>query len=279
MARSRRRLDVTPTTNLSFKHTMDYGNYGNYGDGGFNADSGYTDMGAGEGSQRTQQTRNTLSPVTIKQINDATQPVPDGEFTINKVSLNMVSFVGVVRKVENQTSAVVVTIEDGTGSVDVKKWVDDKLTTANEEAELYLAMESKYVYVTGALKEFNQKKAIQHAHIREIIDHNELIYHMLYTIHTHLEAEGLLNAPKQESSSGLFVGNTNEGSASAGLNDQDRIMAVITANSGSMLEGVPVKWISDTLNIPENHVRATCQYLSDEGKVYQGYDENAFLCV
>ena len=56
-------------------------------------------------------------------------------------------------------------------------------------------------------------------------------------------------------------------------------MAVITANSGSMLEGVPVKWISDTLNIPENHVRATCQYLSDEGKVYQGYDENAFLCV
>ncbi|OBA20065.1 replication protein A, subunit RPA32 [Metschnikowia bicuspidata var. bicuspidata NRRL YB-4993] len=258
---------------------MDYANYGNYGDGGFNTDAQFTDMNGGEGSQRQLQTRNTLSPVTIKQINDATQPVQDGEFTINKVSLNMVSFVGVVRKVENQTSAVTVTIEDGTGSVDVKKWVDEKLTTAAEEEEYFLGLENNYVYVTGALKEFNLKKAIQHAQIRPITDHNEVIYHMFYTIHTHLEAEGLLNVPKQESSSGLFVGSSTGAGEDSKLSDQDRIMSVIAANTGSMLEGVPVKWISDSLNIPENEVRNTCQYLSEQGKVYQGYDESSFLSV
>lgn len=262
----------------------DYGNYTNYGDGGFSTDAQYNDMGGGEGSQRQLlQTRNTLSPVTIKQINDATQPVPDGEFIINKVTLNMVSFVGVVRRVDNQTSSITITIEDGTGSVDVKKWVDEKVSTAHEEAEFYLALENKYVYVTGALKEFNQKKAINHAVIRAVTDHNELIYHLMYTVRTHLAAEGLVDVAKQENSSGLFVSGTSASDGGAGdvskFNDYDRIMAVITSNSVSMLEGVPVKWISDSLGISENDVKNICQNLSEQGKIYQGYDEATYLSI
>lgn len=253
----------------------DYGNYGNYGDGGFNADAQYTDYNGAEGSQR-QQTRNTLSPVTIKQINDATQHVPDGDFSVSNVTLNMVSFVGVIRKVDNQTSAVTVTIEDGTGSVDVKKWVDEKLTTAAEELELYLAMENKYVYVTGALKEFNQKKAIQHAAIREITDHNEVLYHMLYAVTTHLEAQGLLRVAKQENT-GLFVRDEASGSGD-NLDLQDKIMAVISSNVSTMIEGVHVQWISSSLGVPVSVVEEKCQALSEQGKIYQGYDEGAYLC-
>lgn len=249
---------------------MDYGNYGNYGDGGFNTDGGYE-----QGSQRTQQTRLTLSPVTIKQINDAAQPVPDGEFVINNVSLNMVLFVGVVRKVENQTSALTITIEDGTGSVDVRRWIDEKLATPAEEAERFSALENKYVYVTGALKEFSQKKLIQHATIREVADYNEVLYHMLYAIANHLEAEGLLKVgpAKQES---LFV---LDAASSAALDVLDKIMATISANASTMLEGVPVLWISDTLGLSADVVREKCQYLSEMGKIYQGYDEGSYFCV
>lgn len=258
-------------------NTMDYGgNYGNYGDGGFSTDADYNG-GGGDDSQRQQQTRNTLSPVTIKQINDSAQHVPDGEFSINNVSLNMVSFVGVVRRVDNQTSAVTVSIEDGTGSVDVKKWIDDKLTSAAEESEAYSAMINKYVYVTGALKEFNQKKAIQHAVIREITDHNEVLYHMLYTVANHLEAEGLLKVAKSDPQSSLFVLENTAGSGSSDL--LDRILAIIASNSSSMLEGVPVTWISESLGLPVGTVQEKCQYLSEQGRIYQGYDDGAYLCA
>lgn len=252
--------------------------YGNHGDGGFSHDSGFNENGNG-GSQR-QQTRSSLTPVTIRQINEATQPVPDGEFTVNNVSLNMVSFVGVIRKVENQTSAVILTIEDGTGSVDVKRWVDDKTTTAAEETETFQAMENSYVYVTGALNEFNQKKAIQQSKIVQITDHNEVLYHMLYSISNHLEAQGLLNvgAVKSEGN-GLFVSADSAASGSDGLDIQDRIMSVITSNSLAMPEGVPVSWISGSLGVSVDVIQDKCQFLAEQGKIYQGYDEGAYLCV
>lgn len=255
---------------------MDYGNYGNYNDGGFNQDAQYSDYNT---SQR-QQTRSTLSPVTIKQIHDSTQPVPDGEFEVNNVALNMVSFVGVVRKVENNTSAVTITIEDGTGSVDVRKWVDEKIATAAEEGERFLALENKYVYVTGALKEMQLKKSIQHANIREIEDYNEVTYHMLYAISNHLEAQGLMKkGAKQEN--GLFVSENSGVAASNGDSGSvsDKIMNVITSNTPSMPEGVPIQWIGDLLGILTDVVREQCLQLSEMGKVYQGYDESSYLSM
>lgn len=254
---------LKPTTAMDFD---------NYGDGGFDSNAG----DSGYNNSQRQQTRSTLSPVTIKQIHDATQPVPDEEFVINNVSLNMVSFVGVIRKVENITSALTITIEDGTGSVDVKKWVDEKVLLAAEESEHFQALEGKYVYVTGALKDFNQKKSIQHATIREITDHNEVTYHMLYAISNHLEAQGLMNktdVAKQEN--GLFVGQNN----SAKLDVMDNIMATIASNTQTMNEGVPISWISANLGISVEVVREKCQYLSEMGKIYQGYDEGTYLSV
>lgn len=254
---------------------MEYNNYPTYGDGGFDATANYTDYN-GDGLQRQQQTRHTLSPVTIKQVNDATQPVIDGDFKIGNVTLNMISFVGVVRRVDNQTSAVTVTVEDGTGTIDIRKWIDDKVTLAAQEAEMYAAMENKYVYVTGALKVFNNKKAIQQAVIREITDHNQVLYHMLYAVSNHLEAEGLLKVGVAKQEGGLFVLDPAQGE---GLSVKDQIMAIITQNAGSMMEGVPAAWISERLGMAESVVRETCQALLEEGKIYPGYDDGAYLCL
>lgn len=252
--------------------------YDNYGDGGFSHDAGYSENGEA-GSQR-QQTRTSLTPVTIRQINEATQKTPDGEFSVNNVSLNMISITGILRKVENQTSAVSLTIEDGTGSIEVKRWVDDTITTAAEETEMFQAWENTYVSVTGALKEFNQKKGIQQSKIFPVTDHNQLIYHILYALSNHLEAQGLLNVGAFKSEgNGLFVGGDNEGTGSLRLDIQDKIMGIITSNSLSMPEGVPVSWISGSLGIAADVIQEKCQYLAEQGKIYQGYDEGAYLCV
>lgn len=270
-------LHAPPTPNTpslpdaNYSIAMDYGNFGNYGDGGFNQDAQYSEF---NNSQR-QLVRSALIPVTIKQIHDSTQPVPDGEFVINNVSLKMISFVGIIRKVDNFTSGVTVTIEDGTGSVDIKKWVDEAVVSAAEESERYLAMENKYVYVTGALKQMQLKKSIQQAHIREITDYNEVLYHMLYAIENHLEAQGLLKSgPKQEN--GLFVNEMRDGPK---LDLADQVMNVISSNTATMSEGVPVGWISDQLGIPVDVVKDKCSQLSELGKVYQGYDEGSYLSI
>lgn len=262
----------TPTSS-SLTTSMDYGNYG---DGGFSHDAGNSEHTGG--SQR-QQTRTSLTPVTIRQISEATQHVPDGEFSIHNLSLNMVSFVGIVRKVENQTSAVTVTVEDGTGSVEIKRWIEEKETTAAEQTEMFQAMVNTYVYVTGALKQFNQKKGVQQARFTQITDHNQVLYHMLYAISNHLEAQGLLNvnAVKSEGN-GLFV-NGDAAPGGEGVDVQDMIMGIITSNALSMPEGVPVIFISGSLGIPVDTVQEKCQFLAEQGKIYQGYDEGAYLCV
>lgn len=250
---------------------MDYGYGDNYNEGGFNTDAQYTSYDA---SQLRPQTRSLLAPVTIKQINDATKPVPDGEFTVNNVSLNMVSFIGVVRKVEHNPSASTITIEDGTGSVEIKKWADDKVATAAEEAEKYSAWENKYVYVTGALKEFNKKKSVQHATITEITDHNEVLYHMLYSVQNHLGALGLLKtaaAPKQE---GLFV-DQNGGGADV----SDRILSIISSASANMPQGVPVTWIAESVGLTVGEVEQQCHLLSEQGRVFSGYDDSSYLSI
>lgn len=248
--------------------------YGNFGEGGFSTDAQFNEYNA---SQRTQQTRSTLSPVTIKQINDASQPIADGEFTVNNVSLNMVSFVGVVRKVDSSASAHNITIEDGTGSVEVRKWVDEKVTTAAQETEKYQALENKYVYVTGSLKEFNLKKNVQNAVFREITDHNEVLYHLLYAITNHLEAQGLLKTSGAKSEPGLFVDGAAEDVREG--DSMDKIMNLIAENTPSMVEGVPATWISYNLGIPVEEVKEKCHQLAEMAKIYQGHDESSYLSV
>ncbi|EMG47178.1 Replication factor A protein 2, putative [Candida maltosa Xu316] len=127
--------------------------YDNYNGGGFsnNSQGGFTADNQGS-SQRAPagQTRQKLTPVTIKQINDATQPVPDSEFKVHNVELNLVSFVGVVRKVENNGATVLITIEDGTGTVEVRRWVDEQNTSADEESQKFEEMLNPKVFLNQA---------------------------------------------------------------------------------------------------------------------------------
>lgn len=250
----------------------DFDSFGNYGDGGFQEQDSFQND---QPSSQKQQLRTSLTPVTIKQINESTQPFPDAEFQINGVSLNMVSFCGVIRKIENTSSAIVLTIEDGTGSIAIRRWVDANVTTADEEANLYFAMQDKYVLVTGALKEFNQKKNIQNTTIREIKDHNELVYHNLSAIYTHIKAQGITRSNKDE----LFVSD-DAGASQKNLGSlDDMVYKVVAENSSVMAEGVPIRLISEKLKISSDDASARCLALVEAGRIYSAYDDQAFLSV
>lgn len=251
----------------------DYGNYGQYGDqGGFNQMGNDDFLNDGGGSQKPAL-RSSLTPVTIKQINESTQPVPDSDFQVNGVELNMVSFIGAVRKVDNLQSAVTVTVEDGTGSIDIRRWIDNETVSADEEGSKYESLINKYVLVTGALKLFNDRKNIQNSTIKEITDHNQITYHNLSAISIHLKAQGISNDNKNQ----LFV--SEMGSQTTSESEPDRILRVIKEHSVSMNEGVPVQLIAQMLNITDDVVLGHCQSLSESGRIYTGYDDHAFLSV
>ncbi|KAL6452721.1 RFA2 Replication factor A protein 2 [Candida maltosa Xu316] len=252
--------------------------YDNYNGGGFsnNSQGGFTADNQGS-SQRAPagQTRQKLTPVTIKQINDATQPVPDSEFKVHNVELNLVSFVGVVRKVENNGATVLITIEDGTGTVEVRRWVDEQNTSADEESQKFEEMLNKYVFVGGSLKQFNSRKSVQNTSIFPITDSNQILYHHLSAIETHLKAQGI---PKSSQGS-LFVDGNSTSNNNNGGSLTDQVLAVLKENSTTMQEGVPVDYIIQKLNISRAEGMVHVTKLVEEGRAYAGYDDNTYICI
>ncbi|ODQ80673.1 hypothetical protein BABINDRAFT_166273 [Babjeviella inositovora NRRL Y-12698] len=254
-------------------HNNNYsgGDY-NGGAGGF-SNSNYNDTtsagGFGESSQSKPALRQSITPVTLKQISRSTQLVPDGEFTVGNLELSMVSFVGIIRNVIDNTGNVVLTVEDGTGSMDIKLWVDSTDSAVPPNYEL-----NKYAHFTGSLRQFGGKKTVQNATVKQIIDHNEVTYHFLSAIEAYLASQG---ATQKNQSEGLFVSGPD--GSEMGKSDVDRVYSFITQRAGSMPEGVPMQLIATSLGLRDDEVTGYCQRLTEDGKIYQGYDDNGYLAI
>ncbi|KAI0461594.1 hypothetical protein LJB42_000893 [Komagataella kurtzmanii] len=251
---------------------MSYQPYNNFNDnaegGGFTTYN--NNDGDGQGSQGKTQQRNTIKPVTIKQINDSKTIISDGEFVVNGVELNMVSFVGIIRNVNDNTSSLTVTIEDGTGSLDVRKWVDEGSDPSENNYPL-----GQYVYVTGLLKEFNEKKSLQQATINPIEDYNQVTYHYLSAIKVHVEAN---QQGSHQQGNSLFVSQNADDHTNS--NDpSEKVYRFIHDNTPSMVEGVPIQYIAQSLSLTDNEVINYCNQLSDVGKIYNGNDDSSYLAV
>lgn len=138
---------------------------------------------------------------------------------------------------------------------------------------------NKYVLVTGSVKEFGGKKNIQHATFREINDFNEVIYHQLSAIDAYFEAKGLLkkDSSTQQNKEGLFVSNPSQSENKGSVSD--RIFEFIQENTASMPEGVPNQLVAQSLGLLVDDVILHCGKLTEDGKIYAGYDETGFLAI
>ncbi|KAH3680525.1 hypothetical protein WICMUC_000256 [Wickerhamomyces mucosus] len=250
-----------------------YGGYqqnfsNDYTSGGFDANNQTSSQ------PNKTQTKNSLTSVTIKEVVESKQLIQDGEYSVHNLELNLVSFVGVVRNVTDNTSRLDIQVEDGTGSLDLRVWIDE--SKSNPYSDITTGI---YVYCTGAVKEFNGKKNIQHVTIRKIEDPNEVIYHHLSAIDTYITAKNIglngANGANGSQKEGLFVSEPESGNVSV----IDRIFNFINENTPSMPEGVPVTYIAQSLNLLTDDVVLHCGKLTEDAKIYLGYDENGYLAV
>ncbi|KAL7627489.1 Replication factor A protein 2 [Parahypoxylon ruwenzoriense] len=157
-------------------------NYGGYDTGG-----GYFTGSQGGSSQAAKPVNDeSLRPVTVKQIIDAEQAFgSDGPFRIDGVDITQVTFIGMVRQISPQTTNITYRLDDGTGIVEVKQWLDpDKQDEASGSSSVF--REEQYVRVWGRLKSFGNKRHVGAHVIKPVIDFNEVNCHLLEATYVHL---------------------------------------------------------------------------------------------
>ena len=132
--------------------------------------------------------KDTLRPVTIKQLIDARHPNPDADyFMLDGSEMTQVTFVGQIRNVSRQATNVTYKLDDGTGIIEVKEWVDaDAMKDPNGAANKPELVEQAYARIWGRLKVFNSKRTVGANIIRPIQDPNEIQHHLLEATAVHL---------------------------------------------------------------------------------------------
>jgi len=126
----------------------------------------------------------TLTPITIRQLYNATQQQPEDIFKVDGKELNQVTLVGQIVSSQIQSTTLELLIDDSTGKIDVKQWLEPD--EGNGDAHRSQFKEGVYVRVVGHLRAFQQRRNIMAFRIQPIDDWNEITFHLLEAIHVHL---------------------------------------------------------------------------------------------
>ncbi|KAH4002190.1 hypothetical protein HBI56_143250 [Parastagonospora nodorum] len=172
--------------------TMNYNgyetSYTSYGAGGGAGGGGFI---PGDGSQqspggRREHTQDSLRPVTIKQLLDAQLEAGSNDtFKIDGSPVSQLTFVGQIRNISTQTTNTTYRLDDGTGSIEVKQWVDSDTVDQTNPTKAKL-VEGAYCRAWGKLKSFNDRRSVGAQIIRPVEDMNEVSYHLLEATSVHL---------------------------------------------------------------------------------------------
>lgn len=231
---------------------------------------------------------NTLRPVTIKQILEASQQHPDAEFKIDGTEIGQLTFVAVVRNISIQSTNITYRMEDGTGLIEVKQWLEmETIADDNPKKNIDITPDT-YVRVIGQLKAFNNKRHIGAHHIRSITDLNEVQYHLLETTAIHLY---FTRGPPQNENTSKTFGSLNR-NVSNNYNIQDgihtnsilnaqmslhnlspylqRIMAAVHAAPDTN-EGVNIHQLAKAIG--SNNIERAIEELTSDGLLYTTIDD------
>jgi len=179
---------------------MSYGGY-EYGadrgfGGGFNPMGGlggggfeFGDMGGGftgaeekKSSEKKSRDKQSLLPVSVKQLLSA-MPGEDG-YKIDDAELTTLKLVGTLVEPQEHSTNLNFKLNDGSGTIECKQWIEKDATTFGKLRSL---REGLLVRVVGNLREYEGKVHVLVFDVTPITDWNELSYHILDIVLTHLQ--------------------------------------------------------------------------------------------
>jgi replication factor A2 len=210
--------------------------------------------------------------------------LPDGR------KLYHVQLVGAVRSVEDFSTNVVYEIEDGTGLVEVKQWLDENDNTAIQDMRKETLHEHIYVRVVGTIKEYDGKKTIMADAVRPLSTGNQLAHHMLEVVYSGENSARKNRAPAASTmQQGAGVGFGQQG---ASLQNRGAPLAA-SASGGSLRDSV-LNYIQQQGDVSEaganlqacirmlsnqhseGAIRKIIDDLAAEGHIYSTIDENNY---
>lgn len=256
-------------------------------------------------------TQNTgLLPLTVRQISLAVQKPSDDNFYVDGVDVNNVTLIGMVFNKEEKATDVSFLLDDGTGRVEVKRWIDGQDT--HESMEMVTIQNGAYVRVHGHLRSFQGKRNVVAFSVRSVTDFNEITFHFLECIYVHLYhvkstgtqvAPGLANAsafggskpmqgPTNTSNYGApastgagLAGNYNQYMPSNTVADggsmnecQKRVHAVFEEPANLKIEaGLHVDEVARrVVGFSKKQVRDAIEFLVNEGLIYSTIDDDHY---
>ena len=229
----------------------------------------------------------------MKQALDAHQPHPDADFKIDGDTISQITFVGQIRNIATQTTNITYKVDDGTGIIEVKQWVDGEAGNQDDmdfDPQKPKLVENGYCRVWGRMKAFNGKRHVGAHVIRPITDFNEVNYHLLEATAIHLYfTRGPPSAPDRNGQ----ANGMNHGTAAAGnaggnvVNGRTmpavsanawRIYCAIRDNPGSN-EGFHAQMIATDVSMQVADVYKGAEELVSGGYIFTTVDDNTWACL
>ncbi|MCJ1368895.1 replication factor A protein 2 [Loxospora ochrophaea] len=287
-----------------------YGAQGGADGGGFMGGS----QGGSQGNPSGKGTygKETLRPCTIHQILTAHHPHPDADFRISGVDVARVTLVGQIRSLVPQTTNTTYKLDDGTGTIEVKRWIDadannnnpsvadpDLMTddidqnnngTGGGKPEL---TEGTWVRAWGNIKEFNSKRHVGAHVLSALSDKNEIAYHLLETTYVHLyftrgplatsnPQQQNLNQPPSAAAGAAIPPNSNSNTTPSRLlatSPTARRIYEALQNSPQNNEGLHVEHLAAQLRLGVEQVQRGAEELHAEALIFTTVDDSTWAIM
>lgn len=212
------------------------------------------------------------------------------------------TFVGQIRNISTQTTNITYKLDDGTGTVEVKQWIDtdaggnnamDTSLGPTDGSSAVKLAENEWARVWGRLKAFNNKRHVGAHVIRPIADKMEITHHLLEATYVHLyfvrgplESGGGKTADQSGAGAGAGPNGTEGGSMAgprvaqlASLSMEARRVYQMLKSSPQSNEGVHVQNLAVELRLSVPEVLKAGDELSRESLIYTTIDDNTWAVL
>lgn len=245
------------------------------GGGGGYMSPGFGTPKVGQEKKSGNKAQNLL-PVTVAEVLNAEQK--EDKFFTGEIEVSQITMVGLVTSVKESPTRIDYEIDDNTGPpINVKQFVDNDESLPDSERAQPMR-ENTYVRVCGHVRSIGGKRVVAAFRMIPIMDMNELTYHTLEIVYSHLmlnklsgstSGEGMLSTPSEQ-----YVDNS-AGMVSGLSSTQNKVHMLIRGNNSE--QGADIDSVCHQLRgVPEKAIRDAIEFLSSEGHIYSTIDEDHF---
>ena len=226
----------------------------------------------------------------MKQVLEAQQAYPEAPFAIDGADTASIFFVGQVHNISSQTTNVTYKVDDGTGEIEVKHWVDstsaDPMDMGEEDSREPEIKLNGYIKAFGKLKSFGNKRYVGAHCLRPVTDVNEVNCHFLQATAIHLfftrgPPGGASGKEDGEYTNGIATnGAVANGSSDYGMDQTLPPMSAVARRVFHFLrdepqsnEGLHVQLISAKMSLPMASVTSALSELHSASLVFSTVDD------